>query len=157
MISSIVHMVVENLRAILKHLRWRRMRPFHDEQRHLKRRCAGHNMSPSLDRPMTMGEDTIERRCEGHDMSPRSDCPTTTGEDTLEKVWGPWHKPQFRTPQSQCDDWIWVDKCMDSQWSGYDEYEDKCRIDFHGYCLHAKDQWARRHLPWIISGWLVEH
>jgi hypothetical protein len=48
-----------------------------------------------------------------------------------------------------------VDRYMDSQWSGYDEYEDK--IDFHGYSPHAKDQWARRHLSWTISGWLVEH
>jgi len=43
-------------------------------------------MSPSSDRLMTTGEDTLERRCEGHDMSPSSDRLMTTGEDTLEKV-----------------------------------------------------------------------
>jgi len=33
---------------------------------------------------------------------------------------------------------------MDIQWSDYDEYEDKCWIDFHGYCPHTNDQWARK-------------
>jgi len=36
------------------------------------------------------GENTLERRCEGRDRSPSSDRLMKTGEDTLEKVWGPW-------------------------------------------------------------------
>jgi hypothetical protein len=43
-------------------------------------------MSPRLDRLMTTGGDTSDGRCEDHDMSPSSDRPITMGEDTLEKV-----------------------------------------------------------------------
>jgi len=62
---------------------------------------------------------------------------------------------QFRTTLEPIW-WLDMSGQVYSQWNGYDEYGDKCRIDFHGYCPHAKDQWARRHLPWTISVWLVE-
>ena len=86
-ISPIVHMVVENFRATLKHLSYRRMRPPMKGEDTLDRRCVRATIwSPGSDRLMTTGEDTLERRCEGHDRSPSSDRLMTTGEDTLEKV-----------------------------------------------------------------------
>jgi len=57
-ISPIVHMVVENFRATLKHLSCRGMRPPKKSEGTLERRCEGHNMSPRSDRPITTGEDT---------------------------------------------------------------------------------------------------
>jgi len=33
----------------------------YERRRHPRRRCEGHNRSPSSDRPMTMGEDTLEK------------------------------------------------------------------------------------------------
>ena len=62
----------------------------------LKRRCEGHDRSPSSDRLMTIDEDTLQRRCEARDRSPSSDRLMTTGEDTLEKVCGPRYEPQRR-------------------------------------------------------------
>jgi hypothetical protein len=38
-------------------------------------------MSPGSDRPMKTAGDTSDRRCEGHEMSPSKDRPMT-GEDT---------------------------------------------------------------------------
>ena len=57
-------------------------RPSHDDrQRHLRRRCADHDMSPSSDRLMTTGGDTLDGRCEDHDRSPSTDRLMTTGGD----------------------------------------------------------------------------
>jgi hypothetical protein len=56
-------------------------------------------------RPPMKGENTLERRCEGHDTSPV--------QNASEPMW-------------------WLDMSgqmhVYSQWSGYDEYEDKCRL-----------------------------
>jgi len=130
--SPIVHMVVDTFGATLKHPSWKRMRP------------------PMKD------EDTLERRCEGHDRKPQIRPPRDNGRRHLREgvramIWALIQN----APEPMW--WLDMNGQVYSQWSGYDEYEDKCKIDFHGYCPHAKDQWARRHLPWTISGWLVQH
>jgi hypothetical protein len=119
------------------------------------RRCEDHDMSPSTYRRMMTSGDTSDRRCVGHNMSPSSDRRMTTSGDTLDRrSEGHDISPVQNAPEPMW--WLDMSGQVYSQWSGYDEYGDKCQIDFHGYCPHAKDQWARRHLPWTISGWLVE-
>jgi len=88
MISPIVHMVVENLRAtgvIPDEGGWNRSTTSGDTS---DRRCVSHDMSPSTNRLKMTGGDTLDRRCESHNMSPGSNRPMTGGDTSNKRCEG---------------------------------------------------------------------
>ena len=71
---SQIHMVVENLGAT-EAPQLKEDVTAYERQRHLRRRCVGHERSPRFRPPHNDERRHLTRRCEGHDRSPSSERP----------------------------------------------------------------------------------